>query len=101
MVSVARPWTKWSVQVERVQDLPAALRRAMQTALTPPTGPVFLSIPLDELVIFDGHTLDLAALDGVHGPLPFTGSMSVSSYGVDWYSNHLTGTLSIDFRPTE
>ena len=47
MVSVARPWTKWSVQVERVQDLPAALRRAMQTALTPPTGPVFLSIPLD------------------------------------------------------
>lgn len=47
MVSVARPWTKWSVEVNRVQDLPAALRRAAQTALTPPTGPVFLSIPLD------------------------------------------------------
>lgn len=47
MVSVARPWTKWAVEVERVEDLPAAIRRAAQTALTPPTGPVFLSIPMD------------------------------------------------------
>ncbi|MBL9125272.1 MAG: hypothetical protein JNG90_16665, partial [Planctomycetaceae bacterium] len=47
MVEVARPWTKWSVEVNRVQDLPTALRRAIQTALTPPTGPVFLSIPID------------------------------------------------------
>ncbi len=47
MVAVARPWTKWSVEVERTEDLPAALRRAMQVALTPPTGPVFLSIPVD------------------------------------------------------
>src|SRR5215210_7233525 len=45
MLAVARPWTKWTVEVERVQDLPLALRRAVQTALTPPTGPVFLSIP--------------------------------------------------------
>jgi benzoylformate decarboxylase len=47
MVSVARPWTKWSYEVERIEDLPVALRRAMQTALAPPTGPVFLSIPMD------------------------------------------------------
>ncbi|MGD9645706.1 MAG: thiamine pyrophosphate-binding protein [Pirellulales bacterium] len=47
MVSVARPWAKWSYEVTRVQDLPTALRRAVQTALTPPTGPVFLSIPMD------------------------------------------------------
>ncbi|HWB00328.1 MAG TPA: thiamine pyrophosphate-binding protein [Pirellulales bacterium] len=47
MVSVARPWTKWSFEVPRVQDLPAAVRRAVQTALTPPTGPVFLSLPVD------------------------------------------------------
>ncbi|QDU97086.1 thiamine pyrophosphate-binding protein [Lignipirellula cremea] len=47
MVSVAKPWTKWAVEVSRVEDLPAAIRRAVQTALTPPTGPVFLSIPLD------------------------------------------------------
>src|SRR5437867_2996203 len=47
MVSVARPWTKWAVEVQRLADLPAAMRRAIQTALTPPTGPVFLSLPLD------------------------------------------------------
>jgi benzoylformate decarboxylase len=46
-VAVARPWTKWSVEVQRVEDVPAAVRRAVQTALTPPTGPVFLSLPVD------------------------------------------------------
>lgn len=56
MVSVARPWTKWSVEVERAKDLPIAIRRAVQTALMPPTGPVFLSIPVDvqrEVADFD------------------------------------------------
>ena len=47
MVEVARPWTKWSAEVQRVEDIPAAIRRAIQTALMPPTGPVFLSIPVD------------------------------------------------------
>lgn len=47
MVQVARPWTKWAAEVNRVQDIPTAIRRAVQTALMPPTGPVFLSIPLD------------------------------------------------------
>jgi benzoylformate decarboxylase len=47
MVSVARPWTKWAVEVERIEDLPVAVRRAIQTATTPPTGPVFLSLPVD------------------------------------------------------
>jgi benzoylformate decarboxylase len=47
MVDVARPWTKWAVEVQRVEDLPSAIRRAIQAALTPPTGPVFLSLPID------------------------------------------------------
>ena len=47
LVQVARPWTKWSYEVQRVEDLPVAVRRAVQTALTPPTGPVFLALPLD------------------------------------------------------
>ena len=47
MVRVARPWTKWAAEVERAADLPLAIRRAVQTALMPPTGPVFLSIPVD------------------------------------------------------
>ena len=47
MVAAVRPWTKWAAEVTRVEDLPAAVRRAMQTAMTPPTGPVFLALPLD------------------------------------------------------
>ena len=47
MVAVTRPWTKWAAEVQRVEDVPAATRRAVQTALTPPTGPVFLALPVD------------------------------------------------------
>jgi benzoylformate decarboxylase len=47
MVDVVRPWTKWAEEIRRVQDLPSAIRRAVQTAMTPPTGPVFLALPLD------------------------------------------------------
>jgi len=47
MVEVTRPWTKWACEVQRVEDLPSAVRRAAQAALTPPSGPVFLSLPVD------------------------------------------------------
>ncbi|PIE33182.1 hypothetical protein CSA56_12710 [candidate division KSB3 bacterium] len=47
MENVARPWTKWSVEINRVEDVPTATRRAIQVAMTPPTGPVSLSIPVD------------------------------------------------------
>jgi benzoylformate decarboxylase len=58
-VSVARPWTKWSVEVQRVADVPTVVRRAVQTALTPPTGPVFLSLPVD-VQLESAAGLDLA-----------------------------------------
>ncbi|MEX0819725.1 MAG: thiamine pyrophosphate-dependent enzyme, partial [Pirellulaceae bacterium] len=52
---------KWAVEVKRVEDLPVALRRAAQTALTPPTGPVFLSLPMDvQMEISD--SLDLSPI---------------------------------------
>ncbi len=47
MVEVARPWTKYAVEVQRVEDMAAATRRAIQAALTPPRGPVFMSLPVD------------------------------------------------------
>ena len=47
LVRMVESMTKWAYQVERVQDLPQALRRAIKVATTPPTGPVFLSLPMD------------------------------------------------------
>src|SRR5438045_1349988 len=46
---LARPLVKWSAQVERLGDLPRLVHRAAKTALAPPTGPVFLSLPGDVL----------------------------------------------------
>ena len=61
MVSVARPWTKWAAEVQRVEDIPSAVRRAVQTAMMPPTGPVFLSLPVDvQAEEIDPGKLDLA-----------------------------------------
>jgi benzoylformate decarboxylase len=79
MVGVVRPWTKWAAEVERVEDLPAALRRAMQAALTPPTGPVFLSLPMDV-------QMSEAELDLTPSPLPsgdFRPAADVVSRAVD------------------
>lgn len=63
MVEVTRPWTKWSCEVQRVQDVPSAVRRAVQTALTPPTGPVFLSLPIDVQMEEVGQVSNLPGLD--------------------------------------
>ncbi|MBE7201421.1 MAG: benzoylformate decarboxylase, partial [Parafilimonas terrae] len=41
-----RPHVKWSYEPVRPQDVPAALMRAYATAVQPPQGPVFLSLPL-------------------------------------------------------
>src|SRR5438105_14799473 len=47
--TIARPLVKWSSEVHRLADLPRLLHRAAKTALAPPTGPVFLSLPGDIL----------------------------------------------------
>jgi benzoylformate decarboxylase len=49
LVPVAQPLVKWAVEVTRAADLPRILHRAAKIALTPPTGPVFLSLPGDVL----------------------------------------------------
>ncbi len=40
---------KWAVDATRAEDLPRILHRAAKLALTPPTGPVFISLPGDVL----------------------------------------------------
>jgi benzoylformate decarboxylase len=49
LVRMAESFTKWSYEVRRAEEAPAALRRALKVARTPPTGPVFLSLPMDLL----------------------------------------------------
>jgi benzoylformate decarboxylase len=49
LVPIAQPMVKWAVDVTRVQDLPRIVHRAAKVALTPPTGPVFISLPGDIL----------------------------------------------------
>ncbi|MEJ0074274.1 MAG: thiamine pyrophosphate-binding protein [Alphaproteobacteria bacterium] len=46
---IARPLVKWSDEVHRIEDLALMVHRAAKTALAPPTGPVFLSLPGDIL----------------------------------------------------
>ena len=49
LVPIAQPMVKWAVEVTRAEDLPRIVRRAAKLALTPPTGPVFISLPGDVL----------------------------------------------------
>jgi benzoylformate decarboxylase len=45
--AMADQFCKWSAEVLSVSAMPTMLRRAFRVAMTPPTGPVFLSLPLD------------------------------------------------------
>jgi len=49
LVPIATPMVKWAVEVTRIEDLPKIMRRAAKVAMTPPTGPVFISLPGDIL----------------------------------------------------
>jgi benzoylformate decarboxylase len=49
MVGMARPFTKWAYEVHHAAEIPAAMARAFKIAETPPTGPVFLSLPVNTM----------------------------------------------------
>ncbi len=57
LVPLAEPLVKWAIEVTRLADLPQIMRRAAKVALTPPTGPVFISLPGD--ILNDEAELDL------------------------------------------
>lgn len=46
---IAQSQVKWATEVNRLEDLPRVMHRAAKVALTPPTGPVFISLPGDIL----------------------------------------------------
>jgi benzoylformate decarboxylase len=43
-----KPYVKWSIEPARAEDVPLAIARAYYVAMTPPRGPVFVSIPADD-----------------------------------------------------
>ncbi|MBV8927263.1 MAG: benzoylformate decarboxylase [Bradyrhizobium sp.] len=43
-----RPYVKYSVEPARAADVPAAIARAYYTAMQPPCGPTFVSVPIDD-----------------------------------------------------
>ncbi|WP_394741952.1 thiamine pyrophosphate-binding protein [Natronococcus roseus] len=47
LAEMGKEFCKWSDEVLDVEALPTMLRRAFRVAMTPPTGPVFLALPLD------------------------------------------------------
>jgi benzoylformate decarboxylase len=57
---IAAPLVKWAVEITRLEDMPRIVRRAATVAMTPPTGPVFLSLPGD--VLNDEGGIDLGAV---------------------------------------
>src|SRR5207249_2638460 len=55
--TLAQPFVKWADEVRRLSHLPRLVHRAAKTALAPPTGPVFLSLPGD--ILKDEGEVDL------------------------------------------
>ena len=47
LVAMAAPVTKWSVQIERADEIAPILRRAFKVATDSPKGPVFVALPID------------------------------------------------------
>jgi benzoylformate decarboxylase len=47
-VELPKPYVKWSLEPARAADVPQAIARAYYIAMTPPRGPVFVSVPVDD-----------------------------------------------------
>ncbi|MCA3253698.1 MAG: benzoylformate decarboxylase [Pseudomonadota bacterium] len=46
--TLPRPYVKWAVEPGRAEDVPLAIARAYHVAMTPPRGPVLVSVPADD-----------------------------------------------------
>ena len=67
LVPIAAPLVKWAVEVERIEDLPRVVHRAAKIALTPPTGPVFISLPGS--ILDDEAEIDLGFPTRIEGAM--------------------------------
>jgi benzoylformate decarboxylase len=46
--TLPKPYVKWAVEPARGEDVPLAIERAYHLAMTPPRGPVLVSVPADD-----------------------------------------------------
>jgi benzoylformate decarboxylase len=72
LVTIASAGAKSAVEVQHAYDLPLALRRAFQLAAQPPSGPVFLSLPMDLLDELDAVPVPPRSTVTPVGPAPET-----------------------------
>lgn len=49
--SVPKPFVKWSAEPAIASEVPAVLARAIHIANTAPKGPVFVSLPMDDMAV--------------------------------------------------
>lgn len=63
MLELARQHTKWCWEVRHAAEIPSALARAFRIAQTNPTGPVFLSLPVN--VMEERVSMDLPRVTAV------------------------------------
>lgn len=70
LVRIASPAVKWAQEVASADQLPVLVRRAFHDAIAAPTGPVFLSLPMDVMEqmsavsIAEPSTIDRRAVAG-------------------------------------
>jgi benzoylformate decarboxylase len=62
--TVPRPFVKWAAEPAIASEAPAVLARAIHLATTPPMGPVFVSLPMDDMPVEldDTQVGDIAAV---------------------------------------
>src|SRR5262245_13510461 len=70
LVTMAEPFTKWAYEIRSADEAVSVVERAITIALTPPTGPVFLSLPMDLMT------------DDTDAPAPRTQSPSAQRPGI-------------------
>jgi acetolactate synthase-1/2/3 large subunit len=63
-----RPLVKHAVRAESAESIPGILAEAWRAALTPPSGPVYIEIPVD--LLKQAVDVPVGALDGVASPYP-------------------------------
>ena len=70
LVSMATPVVKWAREISRADQIPVLIRRAFHDCNAAPTGPVFLSLPMDVMEqmtsasVLETSTIDRSAVAG-------------------------------------